>query len=103
MRRRRIWVGWLSLAAGVLCVNQGPGVRGQGPASNLQGQLAAGVPVAQIASGLRESVNQVIHHPTLFSCAPAEAFGGDPALYVWLLDHPERGVLAWQRLGAPCT
>jgi hypothetical protein len=39
----------------------------------------------------------------LFGHGPAEAFAGRPALYTWLLDHPDRVVLAWRRLGAQCT
>jgi hypothetical protein len=52
---------------------------------------------------LRDQVRQVIEHPVLSSHGPAEAFTGDPALYQWLLDHPDRAVRAWRRLGAVCT
>src|SRR5216110_2924423 len=38
--------------------------------------------------------------PTLFTPGPAETFLGNPALYYWFLDHPDRAVVAWQRLGA---
>jgi hypothetical protein len=34
--------------------------------------------------------------------APAEAFACEPAVYYWFLDHPDRAVTAWRRLGAKC-
>src|SRR5947207_15664 len=33
----------------------------------------------------------------------SENAAGDPALDEWLLDHPDRAVHAWRRLGAVCT
>jgi hypothetical protein len=65
-------------------------------------QTAALVPVEQLPSEVRERVRQTLEHPTLFASGPAEAFPCQPALYTWLLDHPDRGVLAWRRLGAVC-
>jgi hypothetical protein len=69
----------------------------------LQQEAAARVPLPDIPEVLRARVRQVIERPTLFGHGPAEAFIGKPALYDWLLDHPDRGVLAWRRLGATCT
>jgi hypothetical protein len=45
----------------------------------------------------------VIADPTLFGQGPSEAFAGQPAVYFWLLDHPDRGMRAWRRLGAQCS
>jgi hypothetical protein len=99
MRCRRNCTTWLVLAIGVVCVRQ-PAVAGE---DALQKKMAARVPLQEIPAGLREQVRQVIEQPTLFGQGPAEAFGGDPALYRWLLDHPDRAVLAWRRLGARCS
>jgi hypothetical protein len=43
-----------------------------------------------------------MRRPTLFAHGPAEVFHGRPALYRWLLDHPDRAVHMWHRLGAHC-
>src|SRR5207302_2040218 len=51
----------------------------------------------------REGVRQTIEKPTLFSQGPVEAFACQPQMYYWLLEHPDRGVLAWRRLGAQCV
>src|SRR5262249_44348677 len=101
MKVRGSWVLWLGLAiAGV----------GAGE-SNARTQLEkiypeqspARLPLKQIPAEVRDTVRQVLEKPTLSSQGPAETFGGDPALYLWLLDHPDRALLAWRRLGAPCT
>jgi hypothetical protein len=69
----------------------------------LQQQAAARVPLEEVSETVRPKVRQVIERPTLFSHGPAEAFTGWPALYHWLLDHPDRAVAAWRRLGATCA
>ncbi len=71
--------------------------------STPQSRAAQRVPLDKIPEPLRDRVRQVITHPTLFSHGPAEAFAGHPALYDWLLDHPDRALVAWRRLGAKCT
>jgi hypothetical protein len=69
----------------------------------LQTRAAGRVPLEQIPPALRDRVRQVVHQPTLFCPGPAEAFAGRPDLYLWLLDHPDRAMRAWRRLGAKCT
>jgi hypothetical protein len=61
------------------------------------------LPLKQIPAEVRETVRQIVERPTLYGHGPSEIFAGDPTLYRWLLDHPDRAVLAWRRLGAPCT
>ncbi|HLJ95025.1 MAG TPA: hypothetical protein VKU02_17750 [Gemmataceae bacterium] len=100
MGYRAIWTSWLGLMIHWLCVNAAIAIP---PDSSLQQEAAARVPLGELPEGLRARVRQVIERPTLFSHGPAEAFTGKPALYSWLLDHPDRGVLAWRRLGATCT
>jgi hypothetical protein len=70
--------------------------------SALQRRAAARVPLEAIPTELRERVRVTVQKPTLFSLGPAESFAGSPKLYRWLLDHPDRGVQAWRRLGAHC-
>jgi hypothetical protein len=90
----------LGLVAGVLWAGA---VSAAAQDAALQKRVAARVPLDQIPEGMRERVRQVLEHPTLCGHGPAEAFAGQPALYDWLLDHPDRGVQAWRRMGARCT
>jgi hypothetical protein len=73
------------------------------PETSLQTRAAARIPLNEVPAELRDQIRQVIEHPTLFSPGPAEAFTGEPTLYDWLLDHPDRALIAWRRLGARCT
>jgi hypothetical protein len=66
-------------------------------------QAAAGVPLDGLPAGLREHVQHVLDRPTLFTHGPAEVFTCCPALYHWLLEHPDQAVALWRRLGAHCT
>jgi hypothetical protein len=95
-----IWTTWLSLFIGLLWANA---VTATPPEPTHQQQAAARVPFLEVPEVLRARVRQVIERPTLFSHGPAEAFTGRPALYQWLLDHPDRAIIAWRRLGATCT
>jgi hypothetical protein len=51
---------------------------------------------------MRDAVRRIVEQPTLSASAPSEDFGGPPAVYQWLLDHPDRAAKAWRRLGSPC-
>jgi hypothetical protein len=100
MRCRPSWVGWLSLVASVVWA--GP-ILAQVRNVGFQYRPATRLPLADIPAGFRERVRQVVEQPTLASRGPGETFAGDPGLYDWLLDHPDRAVHAWRRLGAACT
>ncbi len=58
------------------------------------------LPLNDIPAAEREKVRQVISQPTFKGRGAGEAFGGRPELYDWLLDHPDRALAAWRRLGA---
>jgi hypothetical protein len=61
------------------------------------------VPLDELAPPIRERIRSVLEHPTLSSRGPLEAFHCRPALYYWLLDHPDLAVRLWRGLGAKCT
>jgi hypothetical protein len=67
-----------------------------------QMQAAALVPLEQIPAAYRDKVSRVLARPTLYAKGPLETFEGAPDLYRWFLDHPDRTVVAWKRLGAKC-
>jgi hypothetical protein len=61
------------------------------------------VPLDALNPNLRERVKKVITQPTLVTHAPVEEFQASPKMYRWLMDHPDRAVQAWQRLGVACS
>jgi hypothetical protein len=65
-------------------------------------QSAAQVPLEEVPAHLRNGVRRVLGRPTLFTHGPEEMFPCRPAQYFWLLEHPDRAMLAWLRLGAKC-
>jgi hypothetical protein len=62
--------------------------------------LAAQVPLDEIPASARDKVRAVLEHPTISTRGQPEYFNGQPAMYQWLLDHPDRAAAAWKRLGA---
>src|SRR5437667_5401271 len=96
---RHIWIGWLALVAGAFWAGAASSAEQD---LQLQKRAAARVPVDQLRQDMREPVRRVLEQPTLFGRGPAEAFTGQSDFYEWLLDHPDRGVEAWRRLGAQC-
>jgi hypothetical protein len=45
----------------------------------------------------------LLEKPTVQARGPAETFSCTPEQYYWLLDNPDRAVLAWRKLGAKCV
>jgi len=56
-----------------------------------------------VAARYRDAVVAVMKKPTISTRGTFPAFTGTPAVYDWLLDHPDRVSLAWQRLKVPCV
>ena len=51
----------------------------------------------------REVVRGVLRSPTVSAKFAEEGFFAQPALYDWLLEHPDRASVAWRRLDVPCA
>jgi hypothetical protein len=107
MMRHRFRSGWLGLLAGVAWAGALPQACAQQPTAPTdpalyRAQAAAQVPLHLLPPHAREGARRALEKPTLFSRGPAESFVCDPAAYFWLLDHPDRAVTAWRRLGAKC-
>jgi hypothetical protein len=64
---------------------------------------ARSVPLDKIDERYRELVRQVLDKPMLSGRGPSETFNCRPEHYCWFLDHPDRAVVAWRRLGAKCV
>jgi hypothetical protein len=96
---RRNTVRRLGLAAGVLwtlCIGAEAGAQETAAAPQVS------IAIESLPAHVRDNVKKVLERPTLQTRGPAEFFRGDPELYQWLLDHPDRGVSMWRRLGARC-
>jgi hypothetical protein len=104
MASRHVGLAWLGLIASGLTI--GPASAEPYPSRDKTPAPAFApvrVPLDQIAPGLRERVRAVVDQPTLATRGPVEAFACNPAVYAWLLDHPDQAVRLWRRLGAKCA
>jgi hypothetical protein len=64
---------------------------------------ARGIPLEKIDERYRAAVREVLEKPILTGRGPSETFSSKPDRYNWFLDHPDRAVVAWRRLGAKCV
>jgi hypothetical protein len=103
MRCPHLEVGWLGLVAGVLWAGcaaaQSPT---PAPPAGSTANPPRRVPLEELPAAIREPVRRIVEQPTLSATGPAEEFTGRPAMYQWLLDHPNYASQAWRRLGTPC-
>lgn len=98
-------VGRLGLASGVVWASLTCG-----GASAQQEQVTAAVPIKSslwvsvdgMPVHVRDGVQRVLERPTVQARGPVEIFRGNVALYHWMMDHPDRGVQVWRRMGAKC-
>src|SRR5688500_5812650 len=72
------------------------------PAAREMG-LSSGVKLEQVSPQQRDRLAAVLGRPSLHSGGRWESFYCDPAHYHWLLDHPDRAVKLWRKLGAECA
>jgi hypothetical protein len=61
------------------------------------------IPLDEIAEPQRAAARAIVERPTLAARGPTETFVCRPEHYYWFLDHPDRAVAAWRRLGAKCV
>ncbi len=65
--------------------------------------LPPGVTSVDFSPQAWQAISDVLEHPTFTVHGPVEGFRANPAVYNWLLDHPDQAVDLWRRLGATCT
>jgi hypothetical protein len=101
MNDLRVRRGWLAIVAGLVgcaaCVAADPAP--EAPRSISFSALSA---LQDLPEEFRPRVHAVLRKPVLRVHGPAEAFRCNPDTYHWLLDHPDRAVRAWLKLGAKC-
>lgn len=56
-----------------------------------------------VAESHRDAVAAIVKAPTLSAKATEDEFAASSAVYDFLLTHPDRTSLAWQRLKVPCV
>ncbi|OWK38514.1 hypothetical protein [Fimbriiglobus ruber] len=64
---------------------------------------AAPSPFDPVIPEYREAVALVVKNSTLSVKATDDEFVAHAKVYDWLLDHPDRVSLAWQRMNVPCV
>src|SRR5262249_37216757 len=62
-----------------------------------------GVDSDAVPEEYRARVVSLLEKPTLRARGPSETFHCQPPMYRWLLDHPDRAVAVWRKLGAEVT
>jgi hypothetical protein len=103
---------WLGLALGVLGESAAT-AQAQSSVKNesapktvedieLAKSAVSAIPLDRLPPKISERVRRVVEQPTLSAHGPAEVFRASSSFYRWLLDHPDRGVQMWRRLGARC-
>jgi hypothetical protein len=91
---RQIWLGLATLVFWAI----GSPLPAQD--ESLQRWTAERLPLGSMPPAVRDQVRFVLEHPILYSQGPTETFACNPTVYQWFLDHPDRGVAAWRKLGA---
>jgi hypothetical protein len=61
------------------------------------------IPLDQMDDAHKAVAHSVLDRTTLAAKGPVEIFACRPEHYYWFLDHPDRAVVAWRRLGAKCV
>ena len=61
------------------------------------------LPLEALTDKERQLVKHVLDKPAFTAVGPSETFYCKPEHYRWFLDHPDRAVAAWRKLGAKCT
>jgi hypothetical protein len=97
---------WRCAGIGMLCLALGTGAVAKpvwaDEAPSTRSLKAPVLSLEDLPAKMREPVSAVLEHPTLHTVGPAESFSCDPATYYGFLDHPDRAVTAWRKLGAKC-
>ncbi len=97
--RRTVWAGWAVWAVWLA----GAPSPAQAPHDPAPAVAPTPVPLGELAPADRDRVGAVLDQPTLRSRGRVETFTCQPAVYDWLLDHPDLSVRLWRLLGAKCS
>jgi hypothetical protein len=88
---------WLLHAACADAANTPPLLKKSDPAQTVT------IPWDDLNEHATTLAKQLMERPTVVARGPSETFACVPEQYHWLLDNPDRAVIAWRRLGAKCV
>ncbi|MBI2803639.1 MAG: hypothetical protein HYX68_01480 [Planctomycetes bacterium] len=89
-------VWWIS----AVCANGG----GEAPImKRTEADQAYPIPWSKLDERAKHLAKKILENPTVQARGPVDTFTCDPEQYYWLLDNPDRAVVAWRRLGAKCV
>jgi hypothetical protein len=94
------------MLAGVLVCLEAPWAAAVGPLQLKKQEpasLPASIPWQEVSPRCRELARALVEKPTLTARGPLESFECNPEQYFYFLDHPDRAVIVWRRLGAKCV
>jgi hypothetical protein len=77
-------------------------VAAYGESSSARVTAPSAVPLDDLPKGVRDAVRAVLERPTLHTSGPSESFTCKSAQYYEFLEHPDRAVAIWRKLGAKC-
>lgn len=96
--------GWEAISPVALAASADPGRTPEGHVSPAASRAVAALPelLGCVTPTYREAVARCLRQPTVAARARGEPVVCTKAVYEWLLDHPDRVALAWQRRQVPC-
>jgi hypothetical protein len=99
---KRLFLGWLCalwlIAPACAIAEDAPGLfKRPDPAQTVT------IPWDALDERVAAIAKQMMDRPTLAARSKGETFSCAPEQYYWLLDNPDRAVIAWRRLGAKCV
>ncbi len=99
---RRLCAGWVCVVCCIsaVCVDAADDTPS---AKNTDSAQAVTIPWDALEERAAAAAKQMMERPTVQARGPTETFTCTPEQYYWLLDNPDRAVIAWRRLGAKCV
>lgn len=73
------------------------------PAKGSEKPASAAEVLEDVPAAWRPHVQPILAKSTVAARGPLETFACQPEHYEFFLDHPDRAVLAWKRIGAKCV
>src|ERR1051325_5169224 len=64
---------------------------------------SASIPWRNVNEHAAAIAQQMLERPTVFARGAQNTFACMPEQYYWMLENPDRVVIAWRRLGAKCV
>ena len=100
MRLRQLGIAGLILLSQAIWATASTNVL---PGKKAEPAPATVISLDSISPQKRDQVRQLLEKPVLAVKGPTETFFAQPEHYQYFLEHPDRAVVAWRRVGAKCV